>query len=108
MTLQNPDNKVAEDMFMKIAKAYEALTDQQVRMRATRRKLYPSITVSFIPSCKLAALLLLGQDRSKRSMKIVTYMAECIDRSPRYSLSEHGGDVDCQLDTCVWLFTAPC
>lgn len=27
---QNPDNKVAEDMFMKIAKAYEALTDPQV------------------------------------------------------------------------------
>ncbi|CAN0234761.1 unnamed protein product, partial [Ectocarpus sp. 13 AM-2016] len=25
---KNPDNKVAEDMFMKIAKAYEALTDQ--------------------------------------------------------------------------------
>ena len=67
-------------MFMKIAKAYEALTDQQVRMRATRRKLYPSITVSFMPSCKLAALLLLGQDRSKRSMKIVTYTAACIDR----------------------------
>ena len=29
---QNPDNKVAEDMFMKIAKAYEALTDPQVHM----------------------------------------------------------------------------
>lgn len=29
--LQNPDNKVAEDMFMKIAKAYEALTDPQVK-----------------------------------------------------------------------------
>lgn len=28
---QNPDNKVAEDMFMKIAKAYEALTDPTVR-----------------------------------------------------------------------------
>lgn len=29
-SMQNPDNKVAEDMFMKIAKAYEALTDPTV------------------------------------------------------------------------------
>lgn len=29
--VQNPGNPVAEDMFMKIAKAYEALTDAQVR-----------------------------------------------------------------------------
>eukprot|EP00903_Cladosiphon_okamuranus_P005360 g5354.t1 len=28
---KNPDNKVAEDMFMKIAKAYEALTDPQAK-----------------------------------------------------------------------------
>ena len=27
---KNPGNKMAEDMFMKIAKAYEALTDAQV------------------------------------------------------------------------------
>lgn len=33
MWSQNPDNKVAEDMFMKIAKAYEALTDATVRTK---------------------------------------------------------------------------
>lgn len=31
LAVQNPDNKVAEDMFVKITKAYEALTDAAVR-----------------------------------------------------------------------------
>ena len=71
---QNPDNKVAEDMFMKIAKAYEALTDATVRTKHAVMMRDPS----FDPLTDRPPILTLAPLYQKRRLRVQKYRTRII------------------------------
>mmetsp|Transcript_14174 Transcript_14174/g.20947 ORF Transcript_14174/g.20947 Transcript_14174/m.20947 type:complete len:626 (+) Transcript_14174:156-2033(+) len=100
---KNPGNKMAEDMFMKIAKAYEALTNAQSR---ENWELYgnPDGKQPMAVSIALPTFLL---DKSYHNSILIVYLLAMVIVIPSfvamwYARSKKFGENDVMYDTYTW------